>query len=102
MCRKAGEAAGAYNNTSGGGRGGTGTVKVDGNVVSTQKLDASLPLVKPLDIAFAIGLSSASPVDDRDYKVPFDFTGKMNKVTIVREPPKLSPEDVQKLEAAES
>jgi hypothetical protein len=96
-----GEATLAYNNTSGVGRGGTGTLKVDGNVVSTEKLDASLPLVTPLDIAFAIGLSSASPVDDRDYKVPFDFTGKMNKVTIVREPPKLSPEDVQKLEAAE-
>src|SRR5271170_5407451 len=96
-----GEATLAYNNTSGVGRGGTGTLKVDGNVVSTEKLDASLPLVKPLDIAFAIGLSSASPVDDHDYKVPFDFTGKINKVTIVREPPKLSPEDVQKLEAAE-
>lgn len=96
-----GEATLAYNNTSGVGRGGTGTLKVDGNVVSTQKLEASLPLVKPLDIAFDIGLSSANPVDDRDYQVPFNFTGKINKVTIVREPPKLTPEEVQKLEAAE-
>jgi len=33
--------------------------------------------------------------------VPFNFTGKINKVTIVLEPPKLTPEDVKKLEAAE-
>lgn len=51
-----GEATLAYNSTSGVGRGGTGTLKVDGNVVSTQKLDASLPLVKPLD-----ALVSAAP-----------------------------------------
>jgi len=95
-----GEGTLAYNSTSGVGHGGTGTLKVDGTEVSTEKLDASLPLVKPLDIAFAIGLSGASPVDDHDYQVPFDFTGKINKVTIVREPPKLTPEDVQKLEAA--
>jgi hypothetical protein len=88
------------NNTSGVGRGGTGTLKVDGNVVSTEKLEASLPLVKPLDIAFDVGLSGANPVDDRDYKVPFDFTGKINKVTIALDPPKLTPEDVKKLEAA--
>ncbi len=95
-----GEATLAYNNTSGVGRGGTGTLTVDGNVVSTQKLDASLPLVKPLDIAFGIGVSGANPVDDHDYQVPFDFTGKINKVSIVLEPPKLTPDDVKKLEAA--
>jgi len=33
--------------------------------------------------------------------VPFNFNGKINKVTIVLDPPKLTPEDVQKLEAAE-
>lgn len=65
--------------------------------MSTQKLDASRPLVKPLDIAFGIGLSGANPVDDRDYQVPFNFTGKINKVAIALEPPKLTPEDVKKL-----
>jgi arylsulfatase len=95
-----GEATLAYNSSSGVGHGGTGTLKVDGKVVSTQKQEGSLPLVKPLDIAFDIGLSSANPVDDHDYKVPFNFTGKINKVTIVLDPPKLTPEDVKKLEAA--
>jgi arylsulfatase len=73
---------------------------VDGKVVSTQKQQGSLPLVKPLDVAFQIGLSGANPVDDQYYKVPFNFTGTIKKVTIVLDPPKLTPEDVRKLETA--
>jgi arylsulfatase A-like enzyme len=95
-----GEATLAYNNTSGVGRGGTGTLTVDGKVVSTQKIERTLPLVKPLDQFFAIGLSGPTPVDDHDYKVPFNFTGTINKVTIALDPPKLTPDDKQKLEAA--
>jgi len=30
------------------------------------------------------------PQDDRDYKVPFKFTGKIAKLTIKLDPPKLS------------
>jgi hypothetical protein len=95
-----GEATLAYNNMSGVGRGGTGTLKVDGKVVSTKKQGRTLPLVMPLDITFDIGLSGANPVDDHDYKVPFGFTGKIDKVTIVLDPPKLTPDDMKKLEAA--
>ena len=96
-----GEATLAYNILSGVGRGGTGTLKVDGKVVSTQKLDRTLPLVKPLDQTFDIGTSGATPVDDGDYKVPFKFTGTINKVTITLDPPKLTPDDVEKLKAAQ-
>jgi arylsulfatase len=95
-----GEATLAYNNMSGVGRGGTGTLKVDGKVVSTQKLERTLPLVKPLDQTFNIGSAGAYPVDDREYKVPFKFTGNINKLTIALDPPKLTPDDVKKLEAA--
>ncbi len=95
-----GEGTLAYNDTSGVGQGGTGTLKVDGNVVSTQTLEHTLPLVKPLDDTFNIGSSGASPVDDKDYKVPFKFTGTINKVTIAVDPPKLTPADIQKLEGA--
>jgi arylsulfatase A-like enzyme len=90
----------AYNNTSGVGKGGTGTLKVDGKVVSTQTLDATLPLVKPLDDTFNIGTSGAEPVNDADYKVPFKFTGTINKVTIAVDPPVLTPADIKKLESA--
>jgi len=92
----------AFNNTSGVGKGGTGTLKVDGKVVSTETLEATLPLVKPLDDTFNIGSSGNAPVDDKDYKVPFPFTGTINKVTIKVDPPVLSPADIKKLEAGQS
>jgi hypothetical protein len=97
-----GEATLAYNSTSGVGKGGTGTLKVDGKVVSTQTLEATLPLVKPLDDTFNIGSGGASAVDDSDYKVPFKFTGTINKVTIAVDEPVLTPEDVKKLQSANS
>jgi hypothetical protein len=90
----------AYNNLSGVGRGGTGTLKVDGKVVFTQKLERSVPLSLLLDQRFFIGIGGPSPVDDRDYQGPFKFTGKINKRTIALDPPKLTPEDVKKLEEA--
>jgi hypothetical protein len=45
----------AYNSISGLGRGGTGTFKVDGKVVSTEKLERSVPLTLPWDETFDIG-----------------------------------------------
>ena len=49
---------------------------------------------------FDIGADTGTPVDDRDYQVPFGFTGAINKLTIALDPPKLTPGDVQKLEGA--
>jgi hypothetical protein len=40
-------------------------------------------------------------VNDADYKPPFPLTAKLNKLTIKVDRPKLSPEDVKKLEAAQ-
>ena len=92
----------AYNNVSGIGRGGTGTLTVDGKVVATKKIDHTLPLTKPLDTVFNIGDASGTPVDDKDYQIPFPFTGKINKITIALDRPTLSPQDIQTLKAAEA
>jgi len=92
----------AYNNVSGIGRGGTGTLSVDGTVASTQKLDYTLPMTKPLDTVVNIGDATLSPVDDADYQVPFPFTGTIDKITITLEPPELTPADIQKLKEAEA
>ena len=92
----------AYNNVSGIGRGGTGTLKVDGRPVSTQQLEHTLPLTKPLDTVVNIGTAAGTPVDDKDYKVPFKFNGRIDKLTITLEPPQLTPEDVQQLQAAQA
>ena len=83
----------AFNNISGLGRGGTGTLKVDGKVVATQTLEHTVPLTLPWDETFDIGSDTGTPVDDKDYQVPFKFTGKIDKLTVSVEPPKLTPED---------
>ena len=95
-----GEATLAYNNLSGVGRGGTGTLTVDGKLVSTQMLERTLPLVLPLDQTFDIGAAGPTPLDDSDYQGKFGFTGKIDKVTIAVDRPKLTPDDVKKLEEA--
>ena len=65
----------AFNNMSGIGRSATGTLKVDGQVVSTQPMDRTIPLITPVDETFDIGADTRTPVDDHDYQVPFTFTG---------------------------
>ena len=90
----------AFNNLSGVGRPATGTLSVDGKVVATQKMEKTTPFAMPLDETFDVGSKTGSPIDDRDYQVPFTFTGKLNKLTISVEPPTLTPEDEKKLSEA--
>ncbi|MCX5513723.1 arylsulfatase [Kaistia algarum] len=91
----------AFNQMSGLGHGGTGTLSVDGKVVSTQTMDHTVPLTLPWDESFDIGRDTATPVDDTDYQVPFAFTGTIDKLTIAVDPPVLTPADQQKLLEAE-
>lgn len=90
----------AFNNVSGIGRGGTGVLKVDGKTVATQKMEHTIPIIMQFDETFDVGADTGTPVDDKDYQVPFRFTGKLNKLTIKVEPPVLTPEDIKKLKAA--
>ena len=87
----------AFNNMSGLGRPGTGVLSVDGVEVARQTMERTIPLVLPWDETFDIGADTGTPVDDEDYQVPFAFTGKIDKLTIALDPPKLTPEDVTKL-----
>ena len=90
----------AFNNISGIGRPGTGTLKVDGTVISTQTMERTVPLTLVWDETFDVGSDTGTPVDDDDYQVPFNFTGKIDRLTITLEPPALTPEDVKKLQDA--
>jgi arylsulfatase A-like enzyme len=83
----------AFNNMSGIGRSGTGTLKVDGKVVATKKMERTLPLILQWDETFDIGADTGTPVDDKDYQVPFRFTGKLNKLTLKIDRPKLTAEE---------
>ena len=54
----------------------------------------------PLDTVFNIGAASGTPLDDKDYQTPFKFEGTIGKLTYTLDRPKLTPEDVKKLEEA--
>jgi arylsulfatase A-like enzyme len=90
----------AFNNMSGLGRPGTGTLSVDGKAVQTITMDHTLPMILQWDESFDIGSDTLTGVNDADYQPPFPLTAKLNKLTIKVDRPQLSPEDVKKLEAA--
>jgi arylsulfatase A-like enzyme len=87
----------AFNNMSGIGQSGTGVLKVDGKVVDTKKMEHVIPLILQWDETFDVGADTGTPVDDKDYKVPFEFTGKLAKLTLTIDRPKLSPADEKRL-----
>jgi arylsulfatase len=92
----------AFNNMSGLGRSGTGTLKVDGKEVATQQMEHTLPMILQWDESFDIGSDTLTGVNDADYQPPFTLTAKLNKLTIKVDRPKLTEEDVKKFENAEA
>lgn len=91
----------AFNNLSGIGRGGTGVLKIDGKAVAEKKMEHTIPLILAWDENLDVGSDTGTPVDDRDYQVPFKFTGKIDRITLTIDRPKLTPEDEQKLMQAQ-
>ncbi len=89
-----------YGSPSGLGRSGTGYLKVDGKVVATKKMEKTVPMLLQWNENFDVGADTGTPVADEDYQTPFRFTGKLDKLTLTINRPKLSPEDIKKLETA--
>jgi arylsulfatase len=71
------------------GKGGTGTLKVDGEVVDTKPMPKSLPVGIGWVETFNVGIDTGTSVEGKDYQVPFPFTGTLDKLTI-----KLGPEQL--------
>jgi arylsulfatase A-like enzyme len=92
----------AFNNMSGLGGPGTGVLKVDGKEVATQKMAHTMPMILQWDESFDIGSDTLTGVNDADYQPPFALTAKLNKLTIKVDRPKLSEDDIKKLEGAEA
>ena len=88
----------AFNNLSGLGRGGAGTLKVDGKEAATQQMERTLPVIIQWDESFDIGSDTGTPVCDEDYQCPFPLTATLNKLTIKIDRPQLSPADIKRLE----
>jgi arylsulfatase len=91
----------AFNSMSGLGQGGTGVLTIDGKEVANQKIEHTIPVTLQWDETFDVGADMGTPVNDQDYQCPFKFNGKLAKLTIKIDRPKLSPEDMKKLEEAQ-
>jgi arylsulfatase A-like enzyme len=73
------------------GKGGTGVLKVDGQAVATEKVPHTTPFLFQWDETFDVGSDTGTPVDDKDYQMPFKFTGQLNKLTVRLGPLQLAP-----------
>ena len=62
------------------GKSGTGVLTVDGKVLSKLKMEHTIPFIMALDESFDIGMDTRTPVDE-SYKLPFKFSGTINKLT---------------------
>jgi arylsulfatase len=71
-------------------KGGTGVLSVDGKEVARRAIPNTVPFIFGVDESFDVGSDTGSPVDDKDYKVPFAFNGTLHKVTVNLGPPQLS------------
>jgi arylsulfatase len=62
------------------GRGGVGTLSVNGQRVAERRMERTIPFYMQWDEPFDVGHDTGTPVDDRDYQVPFTFTGTLRSV----------------------
>jgi arylsulfatase len=83
-------------------KGGSGVLTVDGKQVATGKQDNSIAFLEVADETFDVGVDLRTELNAADYQLPFDFTGKIDKLTINLGPSQLVAADQQKLDAAKA
>jgi hypothetical protein len=81
------------------GKGGTGVLSVDGNVLDRKTIPHTMPLVVTFFETFDVGVDTRTPVDE-SYELPFRFTGKIDKLSIKVGPSQLS--EAEQATAAET
>jgi len=64
-------------------------------------MEKTVPMLMQWCENFDVGADTGSPVADEDYQPPFRFTGKLDKLTLTIDRPKLTPEDEKKLMQAQ-
>ena len=82
------------------GKGGTGVLSVDGKEVARKEMKHTIPLLMTIDETFDIGVDTRTGVDDRRYRLPFDFTGTIDTLTIKVGPSQMSEDEQHKAAAA--
>ena len=85
------------------GKGGTATMFIDGKQVAEGNIAQTLMARFSLDETFDVGEDTGTPVSE-DYatKMPYRFTGTLNKFVVILEPQKLSEEERKRLLEAEA
>jgi arylsulfatase A-like enzyme len=73
-------------------KGGTGVLSVDGKELARKKVEHTIPFLMSIDESFDIGSDTRTAVDD-SYKLPFPFTGTIDKLTFKLGPSQLSAAD---------
>jgi arylsulfatase len=74
------------------GKGGSGVLSVDGQVVDSKTIPHTIPFVETIYETFDVGVDTRTGVDDNDYQPPFRFTGTIDKLTIKLVPMKATEE----------
>jgi arylsulfatase len=84
------------------GKGGTGTLSVDGKQVAEGKIERTIPVRFSLDETLDVGMDTGTPViEDYVDKMPFKFTGALKKVVIELGKSGLGAADEKKLKRLE-
>ncbi len=64
-------------------------------------MEHTIPFILQWDENFDVGADTGTPVDDQDYQVPFEFNGKLVKLTLTIDRPQLTPADIERLKEAQ-
>ena len=80
------------------GKGGTGELIVDGEIVATKSLEHTTPIMFPEDETFDVGLDTGTAVSlvEYHYDCPFQFNGTIDKLTYELGPKQLGLDDQKK------
>ncbi|MGC1786088.1 MAG: hypothetical protein WA718_05060, partial [Terriglobales bacterium] len=70
-----------------------GVLSVDGKEVDRKKIEHTIPLLMDIDETFDVGDDTRTGVDDLEYRLPFRFTGNIDKLTYKLGPSQLSAEE---------
>jgi arylsulfatase len=81
-------------------KGGSGVLRVDGNIVATGKQANSIAFLQVADETFDVGLDTRTSVNEKDYQVPFTFNGKIDTLTVKLGPMQLTEADQKQVREA--
>ncbi len=85
------------------GKGGVGTLTVDGKTAQTQTIPHTIPLLAVSDESFDVGADTRTPVDDQDYQIPFAFNGAIDNLAFKLGPMQLmSPAEAMAMKKAQA